>query len=98
MLEGSLIAVLLDDSWKSSGNSSLNIVAGYVKEPKVLLRPKSYNRKGEVGRRTWVSVFQAKALANHKKESNKRHPTLKTAIASQKSGSCTFSQPAEHQL
>lgn len=46
MLEGSLIAVLLDDSWKSMGNSSLDIVAGCVKEPKVLLRPKSYRQEG----------------------------------------------------
>ena len=32
------------------GNSSLNIVAGYVREPKVLLRPKSYRQEG----RSWV--------------------------------------------
>lgn len=82
------------------GKSNLNIVIGYEREPKVLLSPKSYRQEG----RSWVKglglSFLSKGfiLANHKKENHKRHPTLKTAIESQKSASCTFSQPAEHQL
>lgn len=52
------------------GKSSLNIVAGYVREPKVLLSPKSYRQEGG----SWVKDLGLSFLSKDFSQSQEREP------------------------